>query len=351
MKKICLILGSSLEFSPYVSNYLNLCEKDGITIVEWNRLKIKRQSNISDSIVYESKSSGHRKNYFEYRRYSQFIQKKLRSKEFDLYIVFGIQLTYFLRRMLKNKKYIIDVRDYHFMAKLVTTKSTLLKAEAIIISSYAYTGFLPKHGTVLVNHNINITRNMFKSFDEKKVKGGQKKQISISAIGANRDYKDNVKFIESFKNNTLVSLFFRGESKVNGMLKKHCSLNRIENVVFSDFYAKNQEGQFYEEADFINSVRDNSIYNNTLALPNKLYNAILNCRPLITNRGSYLAELVERYKIGFVFHDYSSLSEEFLLYYDRFDENTFLQNRRIFFEDIFLENDKFNAYILSQISE
>lgn len=350
-KKICLILSSSLEFSPYVNNYLDIFSDQIITIIEWNRLKIKRQNIMKNTFTYEEKSSGHQKTFLKYLKYYKFIKRILKKKKYDLFVVFGIQMSFFLKSLLKGKKYIIDIRDYHFFSKLPPTKKVLSMSKAIVISSKAYTNFLPKHDNILINHNFNIydneeikksSTNFFKDMNNDR-------PLTISTIGANRDFDDSIKIIEQIRSQKEIVLYYHGQSSVNEKLKKYCTDNEIYNVIFSGFYEKKEERDLYKHTHLVIEVRNNNVYNNALALPNKLYNSALYYKPILTNAGSYFSQVVIEYDLGMVFENHSTFLKDLQKYLSNFSLLKFLDGREKFLEKVIQENNIFREYIKNTI--
>ena len=338
-KKICLIVDSSLEFCPYVKNYIEILDSCELDIIEWNRLKLTLDRK--NTYIYEDSTASHQKNLIQYIKYSMFVKKVIKNKKYDCIIVFGIQMSFFTKNIIKSVEYIIDIRDYHSIAKLPCTNKVLMKSSALIVSSPGYKRFLPEHSNVLINHNYNGDILINKGISKIEMP----KTVILSAIGANRDLEENIKMIKNIGNDQRIKLHFNGKSIINDKIQEYCSENQIDNCFFTGFYDKKEEPELYSKSDIINSIRDNSNFNNSVALPNKLYNAAFFRKPILTNSGSYLAELITKYKIGLIVDDYSNITNIILDYLNNLDVDEFNRNCELFLTDIEIENNLFKAYL------
>lgn len=349
MGKVCLVLSSSLDFSPYANNYLELINPDNVDIIQWNRLKIKNTTTTDNNIcsrlmTFEDSHSGHQKGFFQYLKYIRYIKKILKEYNYEKIIVFGIQLSFLLGRSLKHKDYIIDIRDYHFLSKAIKTKKILKQSRAIVLSSNGYKAFIPNHENILINHNFNI-KNVYPDISVNNLQRKKDAVITISSIGANRDLSESIRLIDQLKNHDTIKLNFHGKSEVNSILNKYIINNNITNVEVTGFYEKYYEYKYYEKSDLINSFRDNRIYNNRVALPNKLYNSLYYNKPIITNEGSYLAELISTYNLGFVTNIHEKIGQQIIQYLDEFNHDEFIKGKMKFLNIVKVENSQFQKFI------
>lgn len=338
MKNVCFILSSSIEYSPYVNNYLELVntEVTQVTMIQWNRKK--KQSAVLNS--FEDKKNSGKRNYVDYLAYTNFVKKKLKGKEFDFYVVFSAQMAYFLKSFLRNKSYIIDIRDYHPIMKFKSTRKVLLGAKKVVLSSKGYENVIPEEIKCIINHNINKEKlNSYKATEF--ISDLSTDKIILSAIGANRDLEENIKLINEVKGSQHIILKFDGDGDVNNSLKYLVQNENINNVFFSGYYNKIDEQSLFEKSNIINSVRNTAQFNNARALPNKLYSAAYFYRPIITNSGSYLAEIVTEFSLGLVIDEYVEIEKKIIDYYKNFDRQAYLIKRNSFLDMVYEENSVF----------
>ena len=90
-------------------------------------------------------------------------------------IVFGIQLTFFLKNILQKKdlniNILIDIRDYNKIINF-NIKKVIDNSYFTVISSPGYKEWLPNSGKYIINHNTQIssinTLKEVKQFEKKR---------------------------------------------------------------------------------------------------------------------------------------------------------------------------------------
>ena len=303
-------------------------------------MELKKSQNLLIGIT--SRAS---KKFFDYYKYYKFVINVLDNNRFDKLIVFGLQMTFFLNRYLIRNysgKYIIDIRDYNNILKIFNPMKVIEYSAFTVISSPGYIKWLPKSDIFLINHNTQI-----KSFSElvSPSLNNKPNKINISYIGAIRDLNINIDFINSLANNKFFDLYYHGEGDINNKMMRYLSDNYVSNVVFTGRYERKDEANLYLEADFINVLRYNDNINNYTALPNRLYNAALYGKPMIALRGTYLAELIEKYTLGLVLDSFMDVEREIVDYLRNFNREKYELGRFTFFEMVIKENQKFKEKV------
>lgn len=341
--KIALICPSNMTFMPYVNNYLKILKESNInyTIINWDRFHTDDPTN---EYSYRDLKIGHRRNFLDYYNYRKFVVGKLTNNNFDKIIVFGLQLSYFLKKILKNKypgKYIIDVRDYNKVMSFFSIRSTIKKSRMIVISSEGYKKWLPKNSRFILNHNTSMgnIRNI------ETINIRNKNTINISCIGALRDLDINIAVINKLKDNQEINLYFHGLGDINEKLMKYINMNKITNVYLTGKYEPNSEENLYKDSNLINVFRENDGINNYTALPNRLYNAVYYGKPLIAIKGTYLSEIIKKFNLGLVIKNINNLELEILDYINTFNSTLYLEGRLFFLKSVIKDNEKFNIEI------
>ena len=103
------------------------------------------------------------------------------------------------------------------------------------------------------------------------------------------------------------------------------------------FYGETFKGEFnnkdkpeiYKDIDIINALYGNESLEVQTALPNKLYDAIVFKKPMIVSKGTYLSELVEKYKIGIAVDFKENFYEVIEKYINEFNSHEFDKNANI----------------------
>lgn len=342
--KVAIIGDSSRLFMPYVDNYEKILKKNNVEyiIIQWDRYKT---DNSHCEFIYRDKKNGHKKNIIDYIKYCDFIKDKLENLKFDLIIICGIPIVWILSfylQILNNVKYIIDIRDYHKIIKFISIKKIINNSAITVLSSPGFKEWLPKYDKYIINHNTQIENisslenpNSFIS-DE---------NVKISYIGSIRDYKVNIELIDSLKNNCKINLFFHGDGEVNIDIENYIKRHNIKNVFITGRYYKEDESIFYQKSDLINVIIPNNEINSKTLLPNRLYNALLFGKPLITLDGTYLAKQIEKYKIGIVINSLNNVEYDILEYIKYFDKKNYENGRLNFIRDVIRDNIEFENTI------
>lgn len=342
--KIALICPSSMVYMPYVNYYENILSLNNIDyeIINWDRL---HDQDNSDYYTFKDTKIGHQRNFFDYIGFRKFIMKILKEIKFDKLVVFGIQLTYFLKDILiKNykNKYIIDIRDYHKIINLFNIKKVIKNSSYVVISSPGYKKWLPNIGKYIINHNtpMNKIEALNKSHTPRVTS-----RISISYIGSLAHFDVNRDFINSLKNHENFYLIFRGQGIINDKLKKYIKENKVENVEINGRYERSEEAELYGSTDLVNMLLYDQNINNKTCMANRIYNSALYGKPMIVLEGTYLSEQVRRYNLGLVIKNFEFITDEIEEYLQNFNADQYEKGRRLFWTWVINDNKIFSQKI------
>lgn len=347
---VAIIGDSSRLFMPYVDSYEKILKKNKVnyTLIQWDRYKT---DDLKCEFIYRDKKNGHKKNIIDYIKYCMFVKEKLKDVEYDLIILCGIPITFLLSFYIQyfNKgKYIIDIRDYHKILRFISIKKAIKHSVITVLSSPGFKEWLPKDYNYLINHNTQV-KSMSILKEVKKCNSNEK--INISYIGAIRDYRVNIDLINSVKNNSRFDLFFHGDGEINKDIEIFIKEHKIRNVYITGRYHKEDENKFYQSSDLINVIVPNEEINSKTLLPNRLYNAVLFGKPLLTLRGTYLADQIEKYKLGIVLASLNNIEQDIFRYLTTFDKKEYEDGRLNFIKDISKDNNEFQSIIEKFITE
>lgn len=338
--KIVLVCPSNILYMPYVDNYTKVLNELDVDydIINWDRFGIEEQSEF----IYRDSNIGHQRGFLDYLRYSKFVLKLLKRNNYDKIIVFGIQLTFFIKRYLTDKyseRFMVDIRDHNKVIKCFNIKNVIDKSAFTVISSPGYKEWLPESDKYIINHNTTI-----QDLSElRKVKNDyvEDNKISLGFVGALRDYQINIDLINSLKNNELVQLNYHGEGEINETISQYLVDNNIRNVSLTGRYAKEDEERLYYKNSIINVLRYNDGINNKTALPNRLYNAVIYGKPMLAFEGTQLSEIITNYNLGIVITSFKSLEVEVAQYLKGYDVSRYNENRNTFFKYVIEDNNSF----------
>lgn len=295
--KIALICPSNMLYMPYVNNYIEVLDDLNLdyTVINQDRFSIENNSEFT----YKDKKNGHQRNYYDYFKYKKFVLEKLKEVRYDKIIIFTLQLGHFLKRYLINNykgKYIFDIRDYNKIFRFSSFQELINFSYMTVISSPGYKLWLPKSDKYIVNHNTSV-ENLEDLQPITQTSSSIK--INISTIGVIRHWNVNIDLINQLKNKDCFNLIFHGEGTINHKLEEYIKKQKINNVQIYGRYRKEEEGILYKNADMINILLYDDI-NSKGVLANRLYNSIVYGKPMLSLKGTYLAEQIEEYSLGLV---------------------------------------------------
>ena len=98
--------------------------------------------------------------------------------------------------------------------------------------------------------------------------------------------------------------------------------------------------------DIINSIYSLNSQEVQPAIPNRLYDAALFKKPIITAKGTYLSEIVEEYKLGFcidIFND--DIKKCLNEYINSFDPQKFTKNCNKFLDEVYRDEENCNERV------
>lgn len=345
---IALICPSNKQYMPYLMNYISELEKNGIEyeIINWDRFQMEDKNDVN---IYRDAKIGHRRNFYDYYKFKRFVKLKLERKKYDKLVVFGLQLSFFLRNsLLKSYKdrYLLDIRDYNKILNFMNFKKLIDNSYFTAISSPGFLKWLPKSRKILVNHNMNTNNidnlNSNTSIDDNQI-------INISYIGSIRDFKINKSLIDSLKNVDNINLYYHGEEDDNKNISLYLEKESIQNVFVTGKYTKEKEISLYQKSDFINILIPNKGLNNITLLPNRLYNAVKYRKKIIAFEGTFLAEQVKKFKLGLILHSFDDIEMKIKEYNENLDEFEIETGRIKFLEQVIKENQNFEINLKSFI--
>ena len=210
----------------------------------------------------------------------------------------------------KNKpKIIFEVPDLpHMMVdanisgkeKIVAKAVRLLenriykKIDVLIVTSEKfyddyYVRWIPENKVVYMPNSPDLS-----AFKDYKHDGHEK--FTVGFIGVVR-YPEQLKMLIEASKEANVNVMFAGFTEGCPEIREMADSG--ENVTYCGRYNYDKDiAGLYGSCDAIYSVYDSQMKNVSIALPNKLYEAVYCRLPIIVSKGTYLAEIVEKYKVG-----------------------------------------------------
>lgn len=357
MKKFCFVLLDSLNRAPYIVKYLN-ASKFNYDIVLWDRGR-NSDSCGADSCFYLKTGKqmhgilGQLQKALAYVKFAFFASDKLRKNNYDGVFVFTANTAMLCSNILRKKykgKYILDIRDYwkEYEKWFYNIEKKLVDdCYAAVISSRAYSSFLPKH-EYFVSHNSQIiTEAEKKHFRSRNL---QHKRIVLACIGGIKyaDYDKNV--IRYFANDPRFELHYVGRGYE--ILQKYCDESAIYNVVIEGEFPINETMLKYDNVDMILNMYGNHNPKLDYALSNKLYFSAQLAMPILVCPDTYMAEVVEENGLGMKI-DINDCTDKDRLwdFYTSLDRTSYIQKCDVFMKKTEEDEEKFRSLVAAFTQE
>lgn len=337
--KIVLICPSNLCYSPYVRHYLDAFKKHdvGYDILYWDRFNLNENK---EWVRYSDRKIGHRRDSYDYLKFSRFVKKTCSEKKYARAILFTVPLAFFLSDFFRSKyigKYVWDVRDYHLTARFFNLYDFVRSADFVAISSPGFREWLPDSNNYHVCHNIS--RSCYEgAFHDDPISFSP---MIISYIGGLRDYEVNSSLVRELAGSRDVMLEYHGQGIANGKLSKLIKSIDANNITMTGHFDPINEHRLYAKASIINAIIPPKGINNLSLLPNRLYQSILHQRPLLAIRGTRTATMIRDQNLGLVLDRIKGCEIKILEFAADHDRKIFLQNSSCFLSDVEFENEKF----------
>ncbi len=316
------ILTNSRKNGPHIQIYVDLLRKLGVEpdIIYWDSDAPAEEFNFPMKRDYNGSSLSR---FLPYVKYAGFLKRVVKRHQYDKLIVnspaVGLFIPFFLKRKYKGK-YIFDYRDLSIeQIPLLRPfmKMVLKNAYANVLSSPAFSNYLPQGFEFVISHNFNI--DLARKALGSRIEKPQDNILKILTIGSIR--KDaNFEVLDSVGNAPGIELAFVGKSG-NGsaeLLEAHSKEKGYKNILFKGLYRKEEEGDIYKQFNFVNIFYPR-IPSHITALSNRFYNSLIYRRPMIVTKGGIQGNLVEEYGVGLAIDNCEDLPQKLKYYYDNLD--------------------------------
>lgn len=219
----------------------------------------------------------------------------------------------------RNVKIIYEVADLHDFvyndSKKISdkiTKKIFIKIEEfltkkinklIITSPYFYDSYYKKF-----NHKIDYLfvpnapeKDLFKDVKTSL----ETDNITIGFIGAVRYFEQLKMLIDIAGKYSKIKVFIAGSGSSYNKIKDYCSdLNFVD--IYGPYDYETEVVDLYSRVDMVYSVYNSESKNVRVALPNRLYEAIVSEKPIIASSNTKLGEFINEKGIGFTVDDQDS---------------------------------------------
>lgn len=356
MSNYCVISFININNIPYANKYIGALSKgnDFCDVIYWDRYgnDIEHEESNVKYIPYNytiTHKTGRIHKYVKYIGVIQFIRKKLKEKSYAGVVLLQTHAAVACADILilrYCKQYIVDIRDYtleNFRLYYLIENIIIKRSYAAVISSPAYKNFLPPYQYVIAHNYTQLPQKILRQAVESQQKYINEK-IVISFIGTVRFYDMDITLINLFANDDRFILEYIGSGALG--LKAHCETRNINNVRLIDSFPQEMTFEFYTNVHFINNLYGYGDKYLDLALSNRLYHAAQLGIPILVCKNTYMAEIIQKYRLGFIF-DFNDpeIKEQLLNYYHNIDFNILRSNGAKFIHEVTKENTAYDKLI------
>lgn len=350
MKRVCIISRVPLFEAPYLDKYFNVI--NNFDLVIWNRYEgINEECKKANKIFHYDKHVGleyrmpaHKK-ILGYVCFSRYVKNIIKKNKYDILIFFDLPIPIMMYKYLEREykgKYIIDIRD---VRNYFTNRFMEIVEKRLAHNSLAIVGTSPGHSRIvdkkdkfyilhndqaILNSDINKRRN--------------ERPIVISFVGVVRFYEEDLKIIDTLKNDMRYKIRFIGRNaeKYAAYLKE----NNISNVELKGEFKPCEINSFFSDTNLVMNLYGNSSDHVKFALSNKLYFAARNKIPILVNNDTYMAKMVSKYNLGIVL-DYSNdnVQEKIIKDYENINWESFDRSCVAFISMVEKDNALWSAMI------
>lgn len=350
--KVLIIAFHPRSMTPYSKLYEDVIKNVNVEydIIFWDRFTNQKLEKIGNEyIIHKICTLGGNKikKIVPMLYFRHVVKKIIKENNYERIIILNTLPAVLLNDILNKyflNKYILDVRDYTYekfdFYKKVVNK-LIRNSFCTVISSKGFFKFLEKNPKIYIGHNISNNDKKYNSNDMLK----KKNNIVIGFVGVIRYEKENKYLLSSLKNDEKYKYMYVGRSYPDCDLKEYCTKAQIKNVVFKGEFNNNEKNTIYNNIDIINAVYGNSSIEVQTALPNKLYDAIILKKPMIVSKGTYLSEVVEKYKLGISIDFKDNVKEKLENYIKFFDSKQFDDNANLLLDKVNKDQNKIKSEV------
>ena len=284
-----IIAANNIRYSPYIFFYTDILKRHDIRyeLIIADRYGLDEDF---DAPVMKLPWNPQRHVIANCLEYSRGVKKILRKKKYDLLIVLTSSNAVFLSPWLKRhyeKRYIVDIRDYsHENIPLYFSleKAAVMHSLLNVVSSGKFTSFLPE-ADYHVCHNYEERTGETFSFR----KGED--PVRIGYVGGLSYVEQNEKLMRMVRDDPRFTLDYYGTSTKEQLLREAAKPYENERIRFHGGYAPAEKEEILWKVDILFNAYGNHSPLLDYALSNKLYDALIHRKPILTCPDTYMTEM------------------------------------------------------------
>lgn len=314
MKKRILIILPVAPQPRYIKRMQKYLDKGfKVTVASYERDYIEA-NKLPEDIEYHSLGKVQTQKYFQRIPRLLYLLKKLLSlsKKNDIVYIHTLDILIFLYNFIPSEKLYFELGDIRNASEnkfisgtydLMLSKA-LKKCGKIFVTSPSFKSFIiekykikPDKIEVIENKLSSKHFPINKRLPFKRLEGSS---YTLGIIGFFR-YRTMIDFLKVFhkrENNFTIKLF--GDGPLKEEMMSYVDEDKVQ--YFGQFKNPGDLAHIYKQIDLSFTMYNAQDKNVRLALPNKLYESIYFNRPILVSSNTYLEEMVDKFKVGFSWH-------------------------------------------------
>lgn len=289
--KVGIIAANQIRYSPYIFFYTGILDWAGFTyelIVPQRGTTAETYEGILHTLPWDHALP----TSLAYAKYAREVIRLIKQKHYDALIVLTAPNAAYLSLWLKRyytKRYIVDIRDYsheNILPYYLLEKVALRYSLVNVISSPGFRAFLPE-GEYHVCHNFSLRdyTEVHASFQR------SSDPIVIGYVGA-LAYVDQCKRLMTLVDkDDRFRMSFYGTSDSEEELKAFAKTLDGSHITFHGGYVNTQKPDIIQKCDILFNAYGNGCPLLDHALSNKLYDALIFRKPILTCPGTAMTNM------------------------------------------------------------
>ena len=287
--RVGIIAANNIRYSPYIYFYTRILDEIDMDyeVITANRYNLNESF---EKHLHVLPWKNHINPLINYLDYANKVKKVLKMQDYDFLIVLTSINAVFLSTWLKrnyNKKYIVDIRDYsheNIYPYYILEKTAIKNSALNVISSKRFTRFLPE-AEYCVCHNFDERKKYEYSYH------GKAGQIIIGYVGGVSYVNQCIKLMRLVAVDPRFKFEFYGTTSKESLLKNAAREFRCDRIAFHGGYAPEEKTAILANVDILFNAYGNGSQLLDCALSNKLYDALIYKKPILTCKDTYMTEM------------------------------------------------------------
>lgn len=336
-----------IRYAQFIYKYTNILDAEQIDyeVVYWNREgdEVPEKENW---IAYEKRVNTFQpfyKKISHFIGFTSFMKKTIRKRKYDKLIILTTQTAVPLYFTLKkySGRYIYDYRDityerFSFYKKLVD--SIIKHSYFTAISSKGFLDTLSPSDKFIISHNT-------RDFSFTQVPKTSSDKVRVVYWGMVRQPQFNYRICDAFAKDDRFELYYHGAG-YHEEIQLYCKNNNYSNIFITGAYKLDEIERFAENTDIILNMYENDRQQKP-AMTVKFYDSLKYGIPMIVNKGSYMAQIVDKNRLGYVVDiNDNSICEKLYSDFQSFDYKQYSNNLKHICTAIQNDNDLFKFKLI-----